>query len=68
MLRAGTVILNEAKNLSRHDKILRFAQNDKLLRYFCRAAQVYCLTLFFFWQVAPVVIRRPQYTGEIVRI
>jgi hypothetical protein len=32
------VILSEAKNLVVTAKILRFAQNDKLLRYFRRAA------------------------------
>jgi hypothetical protein len=34
------VILSEAKNLVVTAEILRFAQNDKLLRYFRRAALV----------------------------
>jgi hypothetical protein len=35
------VILSGAKNLNRNDEILRSAQNDELLRYFCRSALDY---------------------------
>jgi hypothetical protein len=61
---SALVILSVAKNLSRYDEILRYAQNDKLLGYFCRAALALCGRRVGSAQKFPVPPKAAQKTND----